>query len=775
MQNSNDSSTSFQIDPRVFLSFLIRYWYLILIGLTIGIVYAFYKVRYFPATYTTTSRMLVKDEYSSWGQEYFLPGMELVSGRNRLINEVGIIKSYPLMERVSKQLSWDVSYYKLGNIKKTELYPNSFFKVELISGDAFYSNNYIQFLQDGNFQIGSSKDSMDDSTIYEFGKPFKWKNSELVITLNVNEVESNAVYSFQFKELDGWTRYFQRSIQINVENSESSILILSESNRTPQKSIDFLNVLMQEYIQWGMDQNNKIAVNTIAFVDQQLKGIADSLVLTEHRLEQFQRKNFSERIFISKDGSNMVEVFKLEEELTQRSIQREYYSSLIKSLSSDGYSAFPSAAVFGFQDLNVDRMTARFQVLVEEQKEAGYKMQKASTLIKQKGLELLHQKEALRLVAEKSVNQVNFLIDSLKALIAHEEGKVMRIPEEQREYLNLKRENKLLSDLYTFLLNKRSEAGIAKASNVPKAQILDYATIYRSAYTGPQVSGIYSSAILVGLFLPILIILLAYLLNSKIIDKSDLEKITSIPILGTILLKKNLDGNMVVSKNLKSIVSESFRSIRTNINYMVKGKEQQLVMVTSSISGEGKTFMSVNLAAIYAASGKKTILVGADMRKPKIFRDFGLSNEVGLSTYLIRKGNLTDCVRKTKVKNLDLISSGPIPPNPAELLESNTMSEFLTELKSIYEIIIIDTPPVGLVTDALIISAHVDASVYIVRHGFSKKSYLENINMLYADQKIKNLGLVVNAVKEKRGPLGYGYSYGYGYGYGYGYYSEDKV
>ena len=212
---------------------------------------------------------------------------------------------------------------------------------------------------------------------------------------------------------------------------------------------------MEQYIQWGMDQNNEIATNTIAFVDEQLRGIADSLVVTEYKLEQFQQKNFSDRIFISEDENNMQEVIELEEELTQRSIQREYYSALIKTVQSETYTAFPSAAVFGFQYPNVDLITQRIQELVQKQRESNFSIRGNHVIIEQQLEELKSQKQALLLVAEKSKRQVNSLIDSLTEVIAKEEQKVMRIPQEQRQYFNLRRENKLLSDLYTFLLNKR--------------------------------------------------------------------------------------------------------------------------------------------------------------------------------------------------------------------------------------------------------------------------------------------------------------------------------
>jgi capsular exopolysaccharide synthesis family protein len=777
MQDSSSSSPTIQIDPKVFLAYVLRYWYFVLIGLLGGVIYAYYQVRYTPASYSTDARMLVKDEYSSWGQEYFLPGMELVSSRNRLVNEIGIIKSFPLMERVAEDLAWDISYFKIGNIKTTEMYPSSEFKVKVLEGKGKSGGFYLNFESPQAFRISSEPKGLENKNLHTVGKPFQFKE----FLLQVNQVHSGINldnnYSFKLNTPDYWARYFQRALNINVENQESSILILSENNQTPAKSIDFLNALMKTYIEWGQEQSNQIAANTIAFVDEQLRSIADSLVVTEHRLEKFHQKNFSERIFISEEnaGNNMQEVLELEELLTQRSVQKEYYAALIRTLQSDEFTAFPSAAVFGFQDYNVDEMIGRIHELVEEHTETSYQLTKNSGALQRQNSVLQKQKEALIRVAKANQTQVEGLIDSLRTEIKKAENKVLQIPGEQREYFNLRRENKLLNDLYTFLLNKRSEAGIAKASNLPKAQILDFADQYRVSYIGPHPSNIYTTAIAVGLAMPLALILIIYLLNNKIVDPTDLEKITSIPLLGSVGFRKDLDNNLVVSGNLKSIVAESYRSIRTNLNFMVEGKEKIKILVTSSISGEGKTFTSINLAAIYVASGKKTVILGADLRKPKIFQDFGLSNSVGLSTYLINKGNLAEVVQKTKVENLDLISAGPIPPNPAELIESHRMGLLMKELEEQYDVIIIDSPPLGLVTDALLLKKYADAGLYIVRHDYTKKAHLKNINQLYEDGVISKIGLIVNAVENKKGIAGYGYgTYGYGYGYGYGYYAEDK-
>ncbi|MFT6167648.1 MAG: capsular exopolysaccharide synthesis family protein, partial [Vicingaceae bacterium] len=761
MQSTKKNNSSFQIDPKVLLSYAIKYWYLIFIGLLGGLIYAFYQVRYTPPAYSVNSRMLVKDEHSSWGQEYFLPGMELVSGRNRLINEIGVIRSFPLMQKVALKLNRKIHYYKIGNIKTTEMYPDADFKVEVLEGIG-KGNFFIDFPNHGFFRIAETQEELSQMKAHSLDEPIETESATFKISVRNNGVFGEDLFHFNFMPVDALARVLQASIQIDVENQESSILILSHKGQTPEKSIDYLNALMSTYIEWGKNENNEIANNTIDFVDNQLKKIADSLVRTESYLENFQKSNFKERIYPADEGgnSNVEIVLVLEEQLSQRLIQKEYYLALINALEKEDFNSFPSSAVFGFSDPNLDQLIIALQSGIEEQRKKSFQLKENNGIIEQLESNINRSKSTLKVFAENGVKRLDKLLQQINIKIEKEEGRVLKIPHEQRKYLTLKRENKLLSDLYTFLLTKRSEAGIAEASNVAKAQILDFANTYRVVYVGPDASTIYTRGIFMGLALPLGLILIFYLLNTKIVDPTDLNRLTSIPILGSIMYKKGLENNILVSDSLKSITAEAFRNIRTKLNFMVVHKKCIKILVTSSISGEGKTFTSINLAAIYAASGKKTVIIGADMRKPKIFKDFGLKNDIGLSTFLINKGNLEAITQKTKVDDLYLISSGPIPPNPAELIESDSMKSLFFELEAHYEVIIIDSPPLGLVTDALLLKEYADASLYIVRHNYTKKGYLENINQLYEDKVMTNIGIVVNAVEQKSS-MGYGKNYGY--------------
>jgi capsular exopolysaccharide synthesis family protein len=322
------------------------------------------------------------------------------------------------------------------------------------------------------------------------------------------------------------------------------------------------------------------------------------------------------------------------------------------------------------------------------------------------------------------------------------------------------------------LLEKRAEASITKASNISDHKIIDSPRLESKLPIKPNTTLIYVISVMLGIFLPTFGISVFFLFNNKILDKKDIDQITSIPLLGKIM--HNDSGyNLVNANSPKSGIAESFRSIRTNIQYLASDKKEKVIGITSSVGGEGKTFVAMNLASIFSITGGKTVLIGADMRKPKIFNDFNLSNDKGLSSYLSNQNTKDEVIQKTNFENLDIILSGPIPPNPSELLSLEKMKDFIEELKKTYQHIIIDTPPIGLVTDGLILMKHCDVNIYVVRQNFTTKDMLNNFNETVIQNDVVNMNLIINDISNDR--TSYGYGYGYGNTYGYGYYTEDQI
>jgi capsular exopolysaccharide synthesis family protein len=351
-------------------------------------------------------------------------------------------------------------------------------------------------------------------------------------------------------------------------------------------------------------------------------------------------------------------------------------------------------------------------------------------------------------------------------------------PVNERLLLGIKRKFTLNDNIYTYLLEKRAEAGIKKASILSDARVLDAAGLSGVANISPKYKQNLIIGVIIGVLIPLALILLFDYLNVKILDRKEIEDNTVAPILGSIG-HNTTNTELVVNEKPRSSITESFRSIKTNLQFVTGEEGCKVISITSGVSGEGKTFCSINLASVYATLNKKTVLVGLDLRKPKVHKEFGISNDLGVTNYLIGKASLKDIIIQTEIGNLDIIPAGTPPPNPNQLLESKEFKEFISTLKANYDIIIIDTPPVALVSDAVYISTFCDATIFVIRLKYTTRQVYNIINDLYENRGLKNILIALNDVKH-RGYYGYGdygYSYGYGYGYGYGYnyggYYED--
>jgi len=348
-----------------------------------------------------------------------------------------------------------------------------------------------------------------------------------------------------------------------------------------------------------------------------------------------------------------------------------------------------------------------------------------------------------------------------------------KLPATEREYINIQREFDLNNTVYTYLLEKRAEAGIARASAVSSNRIIDRAEVFNSYRIKPKPKQNLIKAVALGFFIPVLLIFLIDFLNNKIIDKKDVEKSTQAPILGCIN-HNTYKSELPVNEKPGSTMAESFRSIRSNLKYFLKDNENAVIAVSSTISGEGKTFISVNLANVLAILGKKVLVVGLDLRKPRIHKMLDIENNKGLSTYLSGIDKYNEIIQKTAIENLYYTPAGPIPPNPAELIESQKMKEFFDKARKEFDYIIIDTPPIAVVTDALLIASLTDMYLLVVRQRYTSKNTLGLIQELYRNKTLKNIGIVINDISVS-GYYGYGlrygYSGGYGYNYGYNYYN----
>ena len=775
-----------------------QYWlYFIFSILFFGFI-AFLNNRYTVPEYSVSTTLLIRDDNNTQlGAENLLEGLEIFSGKKNLKNEIIILNSYSITEKVIEELFLGITYYQHGILQTNEMFDNSPFTVELDSNHNQLTNNRFRLtiIDENRFNLEVfAKDqfpynlidkklnktilaNLDIKETYLFGEVISTDYFSFTINkslfFNLEELLSNnKTHSFKLSKIEDLAHDLIDNITINPINKETSILKLNIKARNPKKNINILNKITEIYIRSGLDEKNIMAVNTIHFIDKQLAIIQDSLSLIESKIEIFRLQNPNIEL-VDKEFGTYFQKQKLDNTLSEQTVNIKYYKSLLSYLKDDkNANSIISPTSIGINNPELNGLIAQLLQLYATKGELQLTTTKKNPTYRSVISQIKHTKNTIIENVTNLISSTSIYESDLINRINSFNNKINQLPKAERNYLILKRKHTYNEQTAIYLQQKRYEASLAKAGTESDHKVIDPARLDSEIPIKPKKSIVYFMAILIGLFTPIAFISLRDFFSDTIYSKSDLQKATDIPILGLVGHSENATS-MVVSKATKSIIAESFRALRTNIQYLSANKEKKIITITSSVGGEGKTFTAMNLAAIFAFAGHKTILIGGDLRKPKLHEDFQVDTAKGLSSYLINKSELSNVIIETEVNNLHVIASGPIPPNPAELLDSPKMKNLIIELNKTYDYVIIDTPPIGLVTDGIILMQHADVNLYVVRHNYSKIRALGIINNLYSQKQVENIHIIINDFKYSAS--GYGYGYGYGYGSsGYGYYEEEK-
>ncbi len=812
LQNRPQYQEEETLDLKVIAIKIFSYWYLFLIGIIVAFALGYIYNRYTPSVYQTSASVFVKEDKMGIDPTSMMTGLTFKSNIN-IDNEIGILQSFSLRERTIKELDFfNVSYYVTGRVATRELYKATPFNVELDYDTLqVVGNNYqIEFIDNEHYRLKSKEgrrtvyDYKTDNNItpielpeyvgeYRFGE---WVNNgfnkfRIILNSNYNpdpEEDYTPKYSFTIKsrlalisEMSG--------LSIAQSTKESSILNLTIQGNNPEKITDYLNQLLEEYMQRNLEQKNLVSENTVIFIDEQLIGIQDSLHKAETDLQVFQEGN--DFMDLGAQSSEMFNRLKdIERRKSELELSIKYYQNLQDYINKniDDLNKLIVPSAMGIQDQMLNKLVLELVALSSKKAEQLATSTEKNPFIQTIDEQIIQTKKQLLENITNMINNTNVTIEELSNQIAAYEEQIKQLPTTQRAYLGYERKFALNDELYKFLMQKRAEAQIVMASNSPDNSVIDEARVSRARKVAPRSMMVYLVCLVLGCGIPAAFIFLKEIFNTKILERSDIEKITKLPIIGQIPYTSPRDINSsstLVIDSPKSPVSEAFRSIRTNIEYIVQGKDKCIFSVIADSPGIGKTYISINMASIYAMYGKKTLLVGMDLRKPRLYQEFGISNKVGVSTYLAGKASVDEIIQPSgKLPTLDVLTAGPVPPNPAELIASDRCTQLFSELKERYDYIIVDTPPLLWVTDALLLMKHVDTSIYVIRQAVSNKKAFENvINDL--EQRGLSVSLVVNGINYQGiygyrysygyGGYGYGYGYGYGrgYGYGHGYYDEE--
>ncbi|MCD6659770.1 MAG: polysaccharide biosynthesis tyrosine autokinase [Lentimicrobium sp.] len=783
----------------VFKLWRFKHWFVIAVFGLLVAAYIFNKISS-PVFKNQTTLLLKESQSNSFltGQD-MMQGFGLFGANQNIENELGVLSSYSMIYDAVNKMNLETSIYKeeflFGNLIKhkwlrsvEEVYLNK--PIQISINKAVYQPIdlpfYFTILNDQEFKIEAKGenvaiyDYIEDEIVmiapkvnisgtYKFGDEIKGPNYDFRVHLSPEMKENftpikDRVY-FSFNSISYMTLLYQASISAVVTSRTSSLVVISMVGNNYFKITDFLNTLANAYLERNLERKNRIAINTVKFIDSQISEVADSLSFAESKLQNFRTSN---RVMdIGFQGQQSLELLsQLESERALLVVQKKYYdyiqnyferntdmADLIAPSSMNVQDPILNQLITQLITLNADRNSLLKQGNIKNLRLNTIEVQIAN--VKNTIIENISSNSATTDIALQDINN----------RVARINSEMSRIPTTERKLLGMERTFKLNDAIYTFLLQKRSEAQIARASNQPDYDVIDAARYITASKIFPKGSLSYIIAAVLGLVIPFVVIVLKDYLNVKISGKKEVESITSFPILGHVFTNESKD-NIVINETANSPISESFRSIRTNLQFYSKGKDKQVFLITSSYTGEGKSFIAQNLAAVYALFGKKTLIIGFDLRRPKLYQDFKLNNQKGVSTVLINQTPIPDVIQSTSIKNLDFISAGPIPPNPLELIASEKTEELINELKQHYDYIIIDSPPVGVVSDAYLLMKFADVNLFVVRQGFTNREAFANNTNLLKQKNVQHVSMVINDVKAK-GLM-------YDYGYEYTYYAENN-
>jgi capsular exopolysaccharide synthesis family protein len=695
-----------------------------------------------------------------------------------------------------------MDYLQDGKYQKIDIYTNAPFVFEPNLDAPQLLNNFIgiRFVNENKFEVftefeqaqgqGQLYATKNFQTIYnlpvgpfnkvfEVGQLINLPFLNGVIKLKTgSSIKPNSEYFLRFQSFDQVVNSFQKTIKVSALSQSASIIQLVLTGYNKSKIVDYLNATSAILSKTELDRKNLFATNTIKFIDSSLMFLNTNIKGVSQEMDNFRKRN--KTIDVEADMQNIsVNLQDFQKQQEEINVKLNYLNSLETYLKTKSdYSGIAAPTSVGITEINIMGSVSRIIALSTERKTREYTTREESSIFKNIDRQIEAEKNVLLATIKSTKNTLDSQLKSVGKSIGTLERELSDLPNDQQEFLKIQRQLNVSQAAYDEYITKRSEAAIARAANISDIVIVDGAKDIGGGKIGPDTSLSYLMGLMAGCFIPMLILFVVYFLDNTLHSVDEVKRLSNIPILGVVGKEKG-HNSLIVFEKPKSAVAESFRSIRSSLQFMLKNdtkKHANTILITSSVSGEGKTFCSINLATIYALSGKKTVLVGLDLRKPKIFGDFNLTNKIGVVNYLIGEQSLEEITNTTAIENLDIITAGPIPPNPSELLISERMDVLISTLKEAYDVIILDSPPLGIVTDAQDLTKYADTNIFILRLNYTKKGMLQFINAKYKAKEIKNLSFILNFYKPNKSEnLGYGYGYGYGYGvYGNSYHENYK-
>ena len=796
-ENNMNEQDEEKINYQELLFRYIIHWPWFVASVLVCLIGAWVYLHFQTPVYQVSASIMIKDDKKGSGSTDLgnLGIGGVITSTQGIDNEIEVLRSKTILKEVVNNLELYITYYDEHECPEKELYQTSPVIVNLtaqeadkLPGSALLAMKLSpEGVLDVNLKVGLNEynqrfeklPAVLPTDAGTFGFALKDSLSGGQMEGHKGERHIRAVVSRPF----GVAKGYQGALSIAPTSRTTSVAVVSLMNTNIQRARDFINKLMEMYNRNTNNDKNEVAEKTREFINERIKIIDEELGSTEDKLEAFKRN--AGLTDISSDAQLAVSGnAEYEKRRVDNGTQINLVRDLIKYINNplNEYELLPGN--IGLSDAGLTTQIGRYNELIIERK----RLLRTSTESNPMIVNLDTSIRAMKSNVQAAINGTLQGLLIVKADLEREAGRFSRrisdAPGQERQYVSIARQQEIKAGLYLMLLQKREENAITLAATANNAKIIDE-PVATGGPLSPKPNMIYMIALVLGVGMPVGVIFLIGLTKFKIEGRGDVEKLTRLPIVGDVPLTNEKAGSIAVFENQNTLMSETFRHIRTNLQFMLEN-DQKVILVTSTVSGEGKSFISSNLAISLSLLGKRVIIVGLDIRKPGLNKIFNIPRkEQGITQYLSNpEKNLMDFVQPSDVsKNLYILPGGIVPPNPTELLARDGLDKAIETLKKNFDYVILDTAPAGMVTDTLLVGRVADLSVYVCRADYSRKAEFTLINELAADNKLPNICTIINGLDLKKKKYGYYYGYGkygkyYGYGkrYGYGYgYGEHTV
>ncbi|WP_316814806.1 GumC family protein [Pedobacter nyackensis] len=738
-----------------------KYWYIFILSIGLCFLGAYLYLQSTPPVYKISSTLLMEDDKKGDGEVKgtAFSDLNMFKTDKKVDNEMEVLRSKDLIRPILKTLSLETSYFQKNGLKKTELYGSNLpINVKLLGINQLgYSKKLtIKPATASTFLL----EDKDEHWELPYGQTIQKPGYKIIVNKGPNFAKNTNPVDIRFKDLNLMAEFYSlKGLTIQPIVKEGNTITVSLNDNVPQRGLDILTLLINTYNEENVVKKNIIAVNTIRFIDNRLKYLSKDLSVVEQDVENYKQNNMISDVGVEAE-MNILKSGEYSQLLSSTDAQLRVLGSLERYMQKGNLNLVPSSLNINNNTLN--DLTNKFNAVQQERTRMLRTAEEASPLVQNLTAQLVSLKSDIQENLQNIKRGLQIERSNLQAMSSRFNSKIRSVPAVERGILERSREQSVKAGLYKYLLQKREETTLSLSGTMPTSQIVDKPA-YNSVPVSPKKQLVYLFAGLVGCCAPAMFFYGKSVLNSKVMDVKDIELYTGVPVLGVVNhLKKN--ESAVIEQNSRSTISELFRYIRSNLHFMNGGLPDQVLLITSCMKSEGKTFFSINLGMTLASVNKKVVMLEFDLRAPQLLQKMQLQSKIGITDYLLDDDLTIDdlLLQSRQYKDVVLIDCGTIPDNPAELMMHPKIGHLIEELKSRFDYVIIDTAPVGQVADAFSLSPYTDVSIYLVRYNYTNKLQLNVLKDIIYYKKLTNPMVVFNDAKlENTNTYGYG---GYGYG-----------